>query len=354
MEMKTYKVVGVMSGTSVDGVDLCAVQFKYDGQWDFKILHTMTSPYPEDWRLRLLHTLELEKTDIDLLNNEYTVHLAKHINKFIRDYRIKDLDAICSHGHTVYHQPDKGITLQIGNLPRIAELLNCPVVCDFRTRDVELGGQGAPLVPIGDRLLFGEYDICLNLGGFSNVSFENENRRIAFDICPVNSVLNHLARELDMPYDESGKIARSGSVNKQMLDDLNGLEFYCSLPPKSLGMEWVERFVIPILNRYDCAIKDKLRTFVEHVAVQIAAQLNPLNKQDILVTGGGAYNRFLVERIKVHNIAEVIQPTNDLIDFKEALIFGFLGVLRMRNEPNCLSSVTGVEKDHSSGMIYSA
>ncbi|NNK87204.1 MAG: anhydro-N-acetylmuramic acid kinase, partial [Flavobacteriaceae bacterium] len=263
-----------------------------------------------------------------------------------------DIDAICSHGHTIFHQPEQGITLQIGNLPKIAELFNCRVVCDFRTQDVKLGGQGAPLVPIGDRLLFGDHDICLNLGGFSNVSFERDNKRIAFDICPVNSILNKLARQMNLAYDDRGRIARMGSVHKDMLNDLNGLEFYSIPPPKSLGMEWVEQHLVPIIQKYDCSIEDKLRTFVEHIATQIAAQLNPLNKRDILVTGGGAYNQFLLERIKACNSADIVLPSNDLIDFKEALIFGFLGVLRLRNESNCLSSVTGAQKDHSSGLIY--
>ena len=354
MKMNSYKVIGVMSGTSVDGVDLCAVQFDFDGKWQYDILHSATSPYPDNWRSKLLLALELDKAAIDQLNIEYTRHLAEHIKEFIQEYQITAIDAVCSHGHTIFHQPDKGITLQIGNLPEIADLLNCTVVCDFRTQDVKLGGQGAPLVPIGDRLLFGEYDICLNLGGFSNVSFERDNERNAFDICPVNSVLNRLARELDLSYDDKGNIARTGLVHTEMLNALNRLQFYGKPPPKSLGMEWVEQQIVPVIQQYDCSIEDKLRTFVEHIAIQIAAQLNPLSKQDILVTGGGAYNDFLINRMKAHNTADIVLPSNELIDYKEALIFGFLGVLRLRNEPNCLSSVTGAAKDHSSGLIYSS
>jgi anhydro-N-acetylmuramic acid kinase len=250
----------------------------------------------------------------------------------------------------VFHQPSEGITRQIGNLELLAKIVKQKVVCDFRVQDVELGGQGAPLVPIGDRLLFSEYDYCINLGGFANLSFELKNQRIAYDICPVNIVMNRYAETLGVPFDNSGKIAQSGDVNAELLKVLNDLEFYKQEPPKSLGLEWVNEQVFPLIEVTNLRTEDVLRTFVEHIAMQIVDNIEDSSK--ILITGGGAYNVFLMDRIRANTNAEVIVPESMLIDYKEALIFGFLGVLKLRNEVNCLRSVTGALRDHSSGKIF--
>lgn len=247
-----------------------------------------------------------------------------------------------------YTNLKNGFTLQIGNLPIIRDLVNQTIVCDFRVQDVQLGGQGAPLVPIGDELLFSEYDYCLNLGGFSNVSFNENGNRIAFDISPVNTVLNFYASELGFPYDDAGNLAKSGNVNQDLLKQLNDLEFYALPYPKSLGMEFVNAKIFPLINSFSIEVKDKLRTFVEHTAIQIANICSKPNAK-LFITGGGAYNRFLIERLRNYlPTTEVIIPDDKTIQFKEALIFGFLGVLRLRNEINVLSSVTGASKNHSS------
>ena len=345
-----YFVIGVMSGTSLDGVDLAYLCFEKRQKWEFKILETETVFYNKDWKKKLKQAIEINQKQLLELNKQYTSHLALIINDFIIKNEIKKIDAICSHGHTILHQPENGITLQIGNLSKIAKLLKQQVICDFRVQDVALGGQGAPLVPIGDHLLFSEYDYCLNLGGFSNVSTLINTKRVAFDISPVNIVLNHYVEKLGYEFDDKGKEAASGNICQSLLNKLDSIKYYSLHPPKSLGLEWVKKQILPLLNSYDLPIKDVLRTFIEHVAKQIGRQFKENIR--VLVTGGGVYNDFLMDRIRFYTKATLFIPEKQIIEFKEALIFGFLGVLRLRNEINTLASVTGAQKNHSSGIIY--
>lgn len=350
MTTATYNVIGVMSGTSLDGIDLAHITFDFDGNWKFQIHCAETFPYAKIWKEKLDKLVSFNKDDLKLIDEDYTVYLSDVINRFIENHNLENIDAICSHGHTALHQPDNQITYQIGNLERIAKFTNTTVVCDFREQDVRLGGQGAPLVPIGDRLLFSEYNSCINLGGFANISMEVENIRIAFDICPLNIVMNIYAKQLGFKYDDGGQIAKSGQINDGLLNELNALEFYCLKPPKSLGLEWVDAFIFPVLKKYSLSEADILRTFIEHVAMQISDVIQSNSK--VLFTGGGAYNSFLLERILSHKKFELIVPKSVLVEFKEALIFGLLGVLKLRGEVNCLASVTGAKHDHCSGIIY--
>ncbi len=355
MKNDYYNVIGVMSGTSLDGVDLAHIKFRLNNQkWTFEILESETIGYSQSWINHLKLAVDYSETELDKLNSAYTKLLGTIISTFIEKHKIESLDAVCSHGHTILHQPDKGLTLQIGNLPEISSLIEQTVVCDFRVQDVKLGGQGAPLVPIGDRILFSEYDYCMNLGGFSNVSFEQNGERIAFDISPVNTVLNYYANELGMDYDDKGIISRTGKVNENLLSELNALDFYQQKFPKSLGFEFVKEIVLPLIENYKIPIEDKLRTFTEHVALQTALALSD-KKGRILITGGGAYNDFIIERIQSYlPEMEIIIPSTKILEFKEALIFALLGVLKLRGEINVLSSVTGANMDHSSGTIYKA
>lgn len=352
MQKKTYNVIGVMSGTSLDGIDLAHIYFSIiDTKWSFEILETETVPYDDFWLNTLKVAVDFPKNELNKLNEKYTVFLANRIKTFIEKHNLKNLDAVCSHGHTILHQPQNGFTLQIGNLPEIAKLVNQTVVCDFRIQDIQLGGQGAPLVPIGDRILFADYDYCLNLGGFSNVSFEQNGNRIAFDISPVNTVLNFYANKRGFDYDDKGNIARSGKLNADLLNKLNDLEYYKKPFPKSLGYEFVKETVLPLTEQYDIPIEDKMHTFTEHIAIQIAIAL-PEKEGELLATGGGSYNNYLIERIKFClPKLEIIIPDKKTIEFKEALIFALLGVLKLRNEINILSTVTGAKHDHSSGII---
>ncbi len=353
MFKENYSVLGVMSGTSLDGVDMLHIDFtKKNSQWTFKLSAYDTVSYSANWLNKLKTAVGFSTAELQKLNEDYTVLLSDIINNFIQIHNILNLDAVCSHGHTVLHQPQNGFTLQIGNLPIIAQLTQQTFVCNFRVQDVKLGGQGAPLVPIGDQILFSEYDFCLNLGGFSNVSFEENDKRIAFDISPINTVLNFYANKLGFDYDDKGIISKSGKLNAKLFDDLNSLEYYSRAFPKSLGFEFVKEIVLPLMESYSISIEDKMHTFTEHVALQISLALKT-KKGKLLATGGGTYNEFLIERMKFYlPEMEIIIPTRTIIEYKEALIFGLLGVLKLRNETNVLSSVTGASKDHSSGEIF--
>jgi anhydro-N-acetylmuramic acid kinase len=342
-----------MSGTSLDGIDLAQIQLTlHNNKWTFKIIESETVRYDQNWINHLKLAVDYPETELEKLNAAYTKLLGNIISEFIEKHKIENLDAVCSHGHTILHQPKKGLTLQIGNLPEISNLINQTVVCDFRVQDVKLGGQGAPLVPIGDRLLFSEYDYCMNLGGFSNVSFEQNGERIAFDISPVNTVLNYYANQLGLDYDDKGQLSRLGKVDGNLLEQLNALDYYLQKFPKSLGFEFVKAVILPLIENFEVSIQDKLRTFTEHVALQTALAL-PNKYGKILITGGGAYNDFLIERIQYYlPEMEIVIPSAKILEFKEALIFAILGILKLRDEINVLSSVTGAKRDHSSGEIY--
>lgn len=349
MLTKEYFVVSVMSGTSLDGIDMLYTKFEYSKHWDFKIIESETIDYNQNWLKVLRDLTKKTREELQQIDNDYSKYLARKIQDFINSKKIKNIDFIASHGHTALHNPQKGYTYQIGNQQVLADTLSKKVICDFRAQDVQFGGQGAPLVPIGDRLLFSKYDYCVNLGGFANVSFEDATRRIAYDICPVNIVLNYYSKQLGQKYDDKGHIAQSGTPDSSLLSALNSLDYYTEQPPKSLGLEWVEKKIFPLIDSYNFSIETVLRTFVEHAALQIA---NTFTKQtSVLLTGGGAYNLFLLERIKVYTNSEIIIPSKKIIEFKEALIFGLLGVLKERNEVNVLSSVTGAYKNHSSGKV---
>jgi anhydro-N-acetylmuramic acid kinase len=350
MIKKEYRVLGVMSGTSLDGIDLAYITFNFENSWKFKLECCTTIAYTEEWLQTLKGLVSNSLEELQQIDIHYTAYLAEVINTFIAANNIENIDAICSHGHTALHQPEKALTYQIGNLKELATLTNNKVVCDFRVQDVALGGQGAPLVPIGDQLLFSEYDYCLNLGGFANISTSENEKRIAYDICPVNIVLNKYANQLGLPYDDKGEIAKSGTYLLNLGNELRNLPYYKQRPPKSLGLEWVEKEITPRLEASKPKEADVLRTFTEHIASEIAKNVNI--RSTILVTGGGTYNDYLLSRILYNKEINLIIPSKEIIEFKEALIFGFLGVLKMREEVNCLASVTGAKQDHSAGKIY--
>lgn len=341
-----------MSGTSLDGLDLAYIEFNFEDKWNFSIIEAETIAYSNEWNQTLKNLVSNSIEDLNGIDENYTSYLASIINDFVYRNCISDMDAVCSHGHTAFHQPENRLTYQIGNLKKLSNLVENTVVCDFRIQDVEFGGQGAPLVPIGDELLFSDYDFCLNLGGFANISTKTNSTRIAYDICPVNIVLNRYVSKLGYDFDDSGKIASTGKMNPELLSELNSLDFYNLSPPKSLGLEWVRDIVFPIIDNYKLNVEDILRTFIEHCTFQISREISKKEDASILITGGGVYNSFFIERLKTFSNNNIIIPDKNLIEFKEALIFGLLGVLKLRGEINCLRSVTGAKKDHSSGQIY--
>jgi anhydro-N-acetylmuramic acid kinase len=347
-----YRVIGVMSGTSLDGIDLVYSTFSFNEKWKFKVHFAETIKYNTYWFEILERLVDFSIEELHNIDLKYTTYLSSVIDDFINKFNIKNIDAVCSHGHTALHQPENSLTYQIGNLSIIAKLINQLVVCNFRVQDVELGGQGAPLVPIGDQLLFSEYNFCLNLGGFANVSTEINNVRIAYDICPVNIVLNYYTKQMGLDYDDEGRIASTGEINNKLLDKLNELDFYKQDFPKSLGYEWVKIIIIPLIDAFNLPVKDILRTFVEHIAIQISNEINTKENVSVLITGGGVFNSFLIQQIQSCTNNKLVIPSKEIIEYKEALIFGFLGVLRLREEVNCLRSVTGAKKNHSSGKIF--
>ena len=354
MLKKQYSVIGVMSGTSLDGVDLVYVSFHLNEKWEFKIKLAETISYSDYWYNRLKGLVNKNKEELEVIDIDYTKYLAGIIANFISKNEITPIDFICSHGHTALHQPENKLTLQIGNLPILSRLLNKTVVCDFRVQDVELGGQGAPLVPIGDDLLFNDYDFCINLGGFANLSASINGSRIAYDICPVNIVLNKYVEKLNLKYDDKGVLASQGLINHQLLSKLDALPFYEKTYPKSLGLEWVNSSVFPLIASFQLETTSILRTVVAHISNQIAKEINKKEKASVLVSGGGTYNTFLMNEIRKITPNKIIIPSNEIIEYKEALIFGFLGVLKYRNEINVLASVTGAKTNHSSGKILKA
>ena len=344
--------IGLMSGTSLDGLDICYTEFKFDHRWSFRIKGSECIEYSDEWKEKLGSAHEMSEMDLKQLHLEFGQFIGKKTKHFLTKSNLTNPDLVCSHGHTVLHEPDKGITLQIGDGQEVANITGITCISDFRSLDVSFGGQGAPLVPIGDRLLFSEYDACLNLGGFSNISFDQGDERIAFDICPVNIVLNELANQLDHKYDRDGELSRSGNLNETLLDDLNNLKLYRQATRPSLAREWVESLVNPMLKASGLRVADLMRTFVEHVAIQIARVIEQnVAGGRVLVTGGGTYNSFLMERLQSYSIADLVIPDKQTIDYKEALIFAFLGVLRDQGQINVLRSVTGAKRDSSSGVI---
>jgi len=349
-----YKVVGLMSGTSLDGLDLAYVEFREEGErWTFELKHSDTIRYRDEWFADLRNAQRLVDYELGKLHHEYGAFMGRACNRFIEEHAITP-DLIASHGHTVFHKPEEGFTYQLGDGQSLANTCRIRTVNDFRSLDVSLGGQGAPLVPIGDRFLFSDYDICLNLGGIANLSYESGGNRIAYDIAPVNIALNVLANALGKEYDENGDLAASGQVDTALLDTLNALAFYAQAAPKSLSREWVDGQFMPLLRQSTASNEDKLRTLCVHIAQQVhksTAAVNNLEGVSMLVTGGGAFNHFLLACIRKETDLEINIPDASIIEFKEALIFAFLGVLKIRKEINCLSSVTGAKKDSSCGVI---
>jgi len=354
MKQPTYiKSLGVMSGTSLDGIDLCLVEFNTENLAEFSILKSNTVSFPEKLRKQLSVATELSGIELTELDIELGAYIAQTINSFIgKDHNLK-ADIISSHGHTVFHQPEKRFSLQIGSGHIIATDTGITTICDFRMKDVTLNGQGAPLVPIGDLMLFADYDQCLNIGGIANISFQTNGKRIGYDTCPANMVMNQLAQaHSGLNYDKDGKIAQSGKLNTDLLNKLNSLPYFSAPEPKTLGKEWVDSEFMPIIKECKIDAASAMRTVAEHISEQIAICSNKAGGNKLLITGGGAKNKFLIKLIKEKCKAEIHVPDETVIDFKEALIFALLGALRILNKNNCLMSATGAKRDNCGGVVY--
>lgn len=341
-----------MSGTSLDGLDLAACKFwKENEMWKFDIVHAQTIEYTAAEIDLLKNAYYLSGADLIALHHQYGSLLGERVKEFCKEYKLKP-DYIASHGHTIFHQPQSGFTFQLGHGSNIAAKSGINTICDFRTTDVAYGGQGAPLVPIGDQILFAEYDYCLNLGGISNVSFQENGHRKAFDIGICNMALNELAQYCDLKYDKDGLLAQSGNIEMGLLRDLNESAGLYHINQHSLGFEWYVTHLKPLLSACQCSTPDKLSTFCEFIALQISSHIR--KNKNVLVTGGGAKNKFLMERIQANSQSKFVIPDVQLVDYKEALIFAFLGLLRVHKQVNGLKDVTGALKDTSGACIYLA
>jgi len=355
--MSKYKVIGLMSGTSLDGLDLayCHI-WRTTDQWEFEIKDTKSISYDPNMRTKLKNSISLSADELLQFHNIYGKWLGKQARTFIKENDLQ-VDFIASHGHTTHHQPENGLTFQIGSGQHLANESGLKTVCDFRANDVSLGGQGAPLVPIGDQLFFNHYDFCLNLGGISNISFNHRGERIAYDIGLANMVLNHITQKINLLYDKGGEMARQGAINSELLDRLNSIEYYGFPFPKSTGYEWFVNKVIPVIDSTQDGIENLLHTSVHHICEQVAIQVKAnavTNQNTLFITGGGALNDFLIETLqdKLGGTIKVVVPPRILIEFKEALVFALMGVLRLEQEINILSTVTGATRDSSSGVVF--
>jgi anhydro-N-acetylmuramic acid kinase len=345
-----YKVVGVMSGSSLDGLDLALCELQIDdGQWKFRIEKAVTEPYSTEFRQRLVSVMDGSALELARLHAELGRIIGDACKQFIGDINV---DLIASHGHTIFHAPAEGLTTQIGCGATIAAITGITTVCDFRTMDVALGGQGAPLVPLGEKLLFPEHECFINLGGISNISVHHKDRVLGFDIGPCNMALNFLATEAGKSFDRNGEMASNGKIIPELLDRLNALPFYQQNPPRSLGREWFDHSVLPLIDKKEFELSDRMRTVVEHIAQQIARELDRSGVKKVMVTGGGAHNSFLMGRLRSLTTTTIQIPEKEVVDLKEALIFSLLGVLRIRGEVNALASVTGAKRDSVGGAVY--
>ena len=356
-----YRAIGLMSGSSLDGLDIVFTALHENrGEWNFEILAADCYPYSEEWQQRLKNATELSARDYQLLHADYGHYIGREVNRFIEAHSLHyQVGLIASHGHTTFHLPGQKMTAQLGDGAAIAATTRLPVVSDLRALDVAFGGQGAPIVPIGEKLLLNEYALLLNLGGIANISFKQSDRYVAFDICAANRVLNMLVGQLGKAYDDGGQMAAAGTLHEGLLQQLNDLEYYRLPYPKSLANSFGTDEVYPIIERAGLPVEDALRTYVEHIAIQIASSIAKETFEEgthkLLVTGGGAFNTFLIQRMQdllsPYGI-EVVVPDEKLVQYKEALVMALIGVLRWRQEYNVLSSVTGAERDSIGGAVW--
>lgn len=350
-----------MSGSSLDGLDICYTYLEESrGEWKFDIQYADCIPYTDEWVHSLYHAGTLSVPDFLRLHTRYGKYIGEQVNEFIKRHNIDhQVHFIASHGHTVFHEPHNGTTGQIGDGATIAAVTSLPVISDLRALDVALGGQGAPIVPIGDKLLFGNFDYWLNIGGIANITVKHKDNMLAFDVCPANQVLNTLAQKEGKPMDEEGHIAKQGRLLLDVLAQLNDQDFYHLPPPRSLSNEAARQLVFPILLESEHNNADLLRTMVQHIAEQIteAVKRFPHGKEtaSMLVTGGGALNNFLVEQLREelapYNVNPVV-PYEQVVEFKEALVMALIGALRWREETNVLHSVTGASRDSIGGAMW--
>ena len=352
-----------MSGSSLDGLDIVFTELEESrGTWSYNILAAECYGYNDEWKQQLTNAKTSSAYDYCLLHAAYGKYLADCVNRFIEENNLHHrVQLIASHGHTVFHDPANGLTTQLGCGATLAALTGINVVSDLRIIDVALGGQGAPIVPMGEKLLFPDYDFYLNIGGIANLSFQQQNNFIAFDVCPANRVLNMLAQEAGKEFDKDGNMASSGNLNTALFEKLNTLDYYQQSAPKSLSNNFGTDTIFPIIKSFNINTADALFTYGEHIVYQLKQSASTLILNEsaqpykLLITGGGAFNKFLIQKIK-ENLAslsiEAIVAENNIVQYKEALIMALLGILRWREENTVLASVTGASRNSIGGAVW--
>jgi anhydro-N-acetylmuramic acid kinase len=357
-----YKILGLISGSSLDGLDIAYIELAENaGKWSFTILEADCCEYDKEWKEQLKNAHRLSALEYQLLHSAYGHYLGSEVNRFIEQHGIQyQVALIASHGHTSFHYPAQKMTAQLGDGAAIAAKTGLPVVSDLRALDIAFGGQGAPIVPIGEKFLFPEYNMFLSLGGIANLSFHHTDAFVAFDVCPANRVLNSIAAKIGKDYDQNGEMALAGNVHLPLLERLNALEYYKQSPPKSLDNSFGATEIYPLVRSFALTHNDSLRTLVEHIVIQIknAITVNSqllTSESKLLVTGGGAFNGFLIHRLKEElqtlNV-EIVIPAKEIVEYKEALIMAFIGALRWRQEYTVLSSATGAKRDSIGGAVW--
>lgn len=355
-----YRAIGIMSGSSLDGLDVVFTELQeISGTWNYQIMHSGCLDYDEKWMQKLTHATGMSSLDYQLLHTEYGKFIGQKINEFIDENKLHhQVSLISSHGHTTFHMPKKKMTHQLGDGAAIAAETRLPVVSDLRSIDVAFGGQGAPIVPMGEKLLFSSYHCFLNIGGIANISINKEDELIAYDVCAANRVLNMLAGEKNLAYDDRGKISAQGKIHTDLLEKLNSLEYYKQPYPKSLANSFGTDIIYPLVKSFSVSIEDALRTYTEHICRQIKNSLLPFKQdtlQKLFITGGGAFNTFLIQRLQ-ENLNEInfeiFIPAKDVVQYKEALIMALLGVLRWREQYTVLASVTGAARNSIGGALW--
>ncbi|MBS1667955.1 MAG: anhydro-N-acetylmuramic acid kinase [Bacteroidetes bacterium] len=363
-----YRVIGLMSGSSLDGLDIAYVQLtEIGGKWSYEIKAADCYGYDAVWKQKLRSAIDLSAREYQVLHVDYGHFLGSQVNRFINELGLQyQVQLIASHGHTTFHNPGKRMTAQLGDGAAIAAETGIPVISDLRSMDIALGGQGAPVVPIGEKCLFPGYAYFLNIGGIANITHKQNENFIAFDICPANSVLNQLAGELGKEFDTCGVMASSGKINEPLLKKLNEQNYYKLSYPKSLSNSFGKDIIYPIVKAAGCSPIDALRTYVEHINHQIENAIQSLmganeniqtggDHQQMLVTGGGGFNLFLIEQLKSRlskSGIEVVVPEENLVKYKEAIVMALMGVLRWREENNVMASVTGARRSSIGGAIW--
>lgn len=364
IKRESSDILGVMSGSSMDGLDLAFIRLNTEVgkpgllSASYELLHGATMPIPEELLNQLKYSSKLDALSLLTLDQDFGSWAGKAIDTAIKQTSFSP-SLIGFHGHTVFHFPDRKVSFQLGHGAVLSAYTQLPVVTDFRSQDMALGGQGAPMVSIAEKWLWPDYSGFLNLGGICNITLKKTKEAYeSADIWVCNQILNHLAREVGHSYDDRGLIAAKGLPIDELIEALLLAEWFEKKAPKSLDNSYLYEEVIPLFNKYrDYSTGDKLHSAVIVIAKAIANHVNAVYHSEaiqggIMLTGGGALNDFLVEKIRAELTCDIFLPDLETIQFKEAIMVAFAGWLRWRGLPNFIKEATGAKSDAIGGVLH--